>query len=282
MSKTTLALLIALTLTTAAFAQSHDPIRAGRSVSADAAAPANKPNSGVAPAATSTCAYTFTSGGTATQQYLQTCVTVNGNIVEFQSPAGVEDIRVGLFTEGYAICDFTSGLGYHDYADGGDSDTGPGWGTPVLLSLTGTQVKISRTTLDGIWTLTQTFTQSAADASVKVTMALHNSTAVARFVWLTRVVDIDANSTFPNIADGTVNTAFGYQSSTRYGLQLSLYSANPFAHYGFATPQVNNACSIGSGYAGLLNGVDAVQYYYNGITVPKLGTKTVNLKYKGI
>jgi hypothetical protein len=236
----------------------------------------------VRPDATSTCAYTFTSSATATRQYLQYCVTVNGNIVEFQSPAGVEDIRAGLFTEGYAICDFTSNLGYHDYADYGDSDTGPGWGAPVLNTLSGTTVKITRNTLDGIWTLTQTFVQNAPDSSVKVTMALHNNTAVSRFVWLTRVVDIDADSTFPNIADGTFNSAFGYTSSTGIGLQLSLAAGNLFAHYGWATAQVNNACSIGTGYTGLLNGVDAVEYFYHGITVPAHGTKTVNLKYKGI
>ena len=282
MSKKTLALLIALTLTTAAFAQSHDPIRAARSVSADAATAAVSPNAGVRPDATSACAYTFTSGGTGGNQYLQYCVTVNGNVVEFQSPAGVEDIRAGLFTEGYAICDFFSGLGYHDYADWGDSDTGPGWGAPVLNTLNGTTVKITRSTLDGIWTLSQTFAQTATDASVKVTMGLKNNTAVARSVWLTRVVDIDANSTFPNIADGTQNTAFGYQASLGYGLQLSLAAANPFPHYGFATAQVSNACVIGTGYAGLLNGVDAVEYYYNYITVPAHGTKTVVLKYKGI
>jgi hypothetical protein len=281
MSKKSLTLLIALTLTTAAFAQLHDPIRMNRSASVDASSVV-RPN-GVTPAATSTCAYTFTSGGVGTKPYLQYCVTVNGNIVEFQSPAGAEHIRVGTFGEGYAICDYNSGLGYHDYADYGDADTGPGWQAPVLLSQTATVVKIARTTLDGIWTLTQTFTQSAADASVKVAMALKNNTAVVRYVWLTRLIEIDANNTLLNIMDGTTYQVFGYDvSATGYGLQISLAAANPFYKEGFATPQISNACTVGAGYTGLLNGVDGVAYYWNGITVPAHGTKTMTLKYKGI
>lgn len=282
MPKQLLALLIALTLTTAALGQLANPIQAARSASAEAAAATStKANAAVA-AATDACAYTFTSGGTGAKEFLQYCVTVNGNIVEFQSPSGVEHIRAGVFTEGYAICDLNASVGYHDYAGSGDADTGSGWGSPTLLSLTGTTVKIKRNTADGIWTLTQTIAQNATDASIKLTMALKNNTAVSRDVWLTRVADIDAAGTFSNVADGTVNSAFGYTGSLGYGLQLSLLSANPFPHEGWASPNVNAACSIGTGFTGLLNGVDAVQYYYNGISLPAHGTKTIVLKYKDI
>lgn len=105
-------LLLGLLLSASAFAQ--------QSAQLTAAATAT-------PAATSACAYTFTSGGTATVKYLQFCVTVNGNITEFQSPQGAEHIRVGTIGDGYALCDFTANeVGYHDYAGFGDSDTGPG------------------------------------------------------------------------------------------------------------------------------------------------------------
>jgi hypothetical protein len=280
MSKHTLALLVALTLTTSAFSQLRDPMQAARSMSPEAAMSVTKPNA-AAPAATSTCAYTFTSGGVGAKEYLQYCVTVNGNIVEFQSPSGIEHIRLGSFAEGYAVCDLNSNVGYHDYADDGDSDTG-NWGAPVLQTLNATTVKIARNTTDGIWTLTQTFGQNATDASVRVTMALKNNTAVARSVWLTRFADIDGGGAFSNISDGTINSVFGYKASLGYGLQLSLLSADPFTHYGWASPSVNSACNIGSGYAGLQNGVDTVQYYYHGISIPAHGTKTIVLKYKGI
>src|SRR5580704_19764236 len=98
MSKQLLASLIALTLTTAAVAQLSNPIQVARSASAETAAASTKPNAAVAAATTDTCSYTFTSGGAGAKEYLQYCVTVNGNIVEFQSPNGVEHIRAGAFT----------------------------------------------------------------------------------------------------------------------------------------------------------------------------------------
>src|SRR5579863_194266 len=63
----------------------------------------------VSPDATTTCKLTFTSGGS--PNYLQFCVTVNGNIVELKSPQPYEHIREGTVLEGYGICDFgTSSL----------------------------------------------------------------------------------------------------------------------------------------------------------------------------
>lgn len=290
MSKKSVVLLIGLTLSTAVFAQPPSPKRLTRAVSVDTSAPIVRPNAvssltqGASVAATSTCSYTFTSGGTATLKYLQYCVTVNGNITEFQSPAGAEHIRVGTIGDGYALCDFTAGqVGYHDYADYGDTDTGPGWAAPVLLSQSATVVKIARTTADGRWTLTQTFTQSAADASVKVAMAITNNTAISRTIWLTRFTDIDADNTAANIMDGTAEQVFGYNTSeTGYGLQISLAAPNTFSNDGLAINQVDNACAIGAGYTGLLNGVDGIAYSFHYIIVPAHGTKTVTLKYKGL
>lgn len=282
MSKKLLALLIVSTLSTA-FAQLRDPVRKNRSAAIDPAASIAQMNLGATPAITTTCAYPFTVTATATRQYLQYCITVNGNIVEFQSPAGSEHIANGTIGDGYALCDFAANqVGYHDYAGHGDVDTGPGWQAPVLLSQTATVVKIARTTADGIWTLTQTFTEVPSDSSVKVAMAVKNNTAIPRFIWLTRFTDVDANNTFTNILDGTANTVFGYDASEiGHGLQISLAAANPFAHEGLATTLASNACAIGTGYVGLLNGADGATYMWHGLTVPAKGTKTVTLKYKG-
>lgn len=285
MSKKSLALLVALTLSTAAFAQLPDLIRKNQSAPVDAAAAVARLNSGVAPAATSACAYQFTLAATAARPYLQYCVSVNGNIVEFQSPSGVEHISVGTVGDGYAICDVSGsvGVGYHDYADFGDSDTAGGWQAPVLLSQTSTAVKIARTTADGLWTLTQTFTESATDSSVKVAMAVKNNTLISRNIFLTRFTDIDAFFTATNILDGTQNTAFGYDASqVGRGLQISLAVPNSFHHAGFATTQVSNACNMGAAWTGLVNGADGVAYFLHAIPVPAHGTKTVTLKYKGI
>ena len=287
MFRTFLALLATLVPSIGALAQATNTPNGAQL--AHLASPAISSNqrtqiSGLTPAATTDCAYTFTSGGTAAVKFLQYCITVNGNIVEFQSPMGAEHIRVGTVGDGYALCDFGAGeVGYHDYAGFGDVDTGSGWAAPVLQSQTTTAVKIARSTADGLWTLTQTFTQSAADASVKVTMAIKNNTAISRTIWLTRFTDVDANNSTSNIMDGTAESVWGYNASeTGAGLQISLAAPSPFNNFGLAENTVENACSIGRNFTGLLNGVDGFAYSFHAILIPGHATKTVTLKYKAI
>ena len=232
------------------------------------------------------CAYTFTSGGTGTKQYLQYCISINGNFVEFQSPMGSEQIGpsryIGQPSDGYAICDLTS---KGDYLDFGHNSSQ--WRAPILLSKTSTVVKIARTTADGVWTLTQTFTQNSADASVKVVITIKNNSAVARSIWLTRVTDVNANNTPYNIMDGTTDTVFGYDVSEHgHGLQISLAAANPYPHEGFATwfdaGILPTACNIGSAYLGLINGNDGLTNLLHVLTMPAGSSKSVALKYKGM
>jgi hypothetical protein len=169
----------------------------------------------VTPEGTDICTYTFTSGsGTS---YLQFCVTVNGNIVEFQSPAGVEQIAQGGHSEGYGICDTSTNVGYYDYADMGDSDN---WNSPVLISKTATLVKISRTTSDGLWVLTQTITNSPGpNSAVKVLMQLKNNSAQPKAALLMRYADVDPGNAagtdaypdgFLESFDSSMNSAWGY------------------------------------------------------------------------
>jgi hypothetical protein len=232
------------------------------------------------------CAYTFTSGGTGTKPYLQYCISLNGNFVEFQTPMGSEQIGPppgGQSSDGYAICDLT---GKGDYLDYGLNDYHQlEWQAPTLLSKTDTVVKIARTTYDGIWTLTQTFTQNSADASVKVVMTIKNNSAITRSIWLTRVTDINANNTDYNILDGTTDTVFGYDVSEHgHGLQISLAAANPYPHEGFATytPLSPFACGVGNHYGGLINGYDGAANLLHVLTIRSGGSKTVALKYKGM
>src|SRR5205085_3077819 len=122
------------------------------------------------PFSPATCAFTFTSG--AGDTFLKYCVTANGNVTEFQTPEGHEHIAVGSIGEGYGICDFgnhdTKPIEYFDYAEFGDSGN---WGPATVMSQNAKSVKIARTTSDGVWTLTQTFTQITGTApSVKVDM----------------------------------------------------------------------------------------------------------------
>src|ERR1700675_2339127 len=81
------------------------------------------------------------------------CVTANGNIENFEFPSGFFQI----FTEGYGICDeTTTTTSYYDVGTG-DSEN---WQNAVITAGGNNNklpLTIKRTTSDGVWTLTQTF-----------------------------------------------------------------------------------------------------------------------------
>lgn len=230
--------------------------------SSDAAAAARRSqqqakSDAVTPDATATCSYTFTSGSGYT--YLQFCVTVNGNIVEFQSPSGVEQIRQGGFDEGYGICDLSTDVGYYDYANGGDSGN---WGAPVLVSHTASMVKISRTTSDGLWVLTQTITNSPGpNPSAKVLMQLKNNSGVAKSAFLFRYADVDPGEAagedtdpdgFLESFDSTSSSAWGYvpangseSSAPSYGLMFQKVGSPVPASVPYAIDGYSQDTSVG-------------------------------------
>jgi len=192
----------------------------------------------ISPDATSNCQSTFTSGSG--QTFFQFCVTVNGHITELQSPAGFEHIREGLYMEGYAICDFGTTTGvetsYYDYADGGDSGN---WQAPVTTQPGGVNtfpLKIVRTTSDGVYTLTQTFTRDTVEPTVKIAMTLKNNTKAARDFALVRFADIDANNGIndnTNLFDFSHDAAWGYNNGFNlYGVMLFTVPTS-VAHFAF-------------------------------------------------
>jgi hypothetical protein len=188
---------------------------------------------GVSPDATDFCTYTFTSGSGTT--YLKFCVTVNGNLAEFQSPAGVEQLDQGGSYEGYGICDpANDNTEYWDYGGGGDSGN---WGAPTTVSHTATEVKIERTTSDGAWTLTQTITSVAGtNPYAKVAMALKNNSAATKSAALLRFagpVPDNGGSTgnYAEYYDGSQDSAWGY---------TPIGSTNGAGHYGLMLQNVGN------------------------------------------
>ena len=203
--------VVTLTLATAAFGQGTQ----------------RRYSNAISPEATSACQSTFTSGSGAT--FFQFCVTVNGNITEFQSPAGFEHIKEGIVQEGYGICDIGTMLPlltrYYDYADGGDSGN---WQAPVTTQPGGANtfpLKIVRTTSDGIFTLTQTFTRDTVEPTVKIAMTLKNNTKITKAFALVRFADIDANNglnNFTDLFDYTNDSSWGYNNGLNlYGVMLS-------------------------------------------------------------
>jgi len=235
------------------------------------------------PFATTACSFNFTSG--ANNTFLQYCVSVNGNIVQLQTPSGHFQIGSSSDGEGYGVCDVTGGnTSYNDYGTSATSN----WNPATLVSQTGTSVKIARSTSDGIWTLTQTITQVSASSSIKVVMALKNNTAVARNAYALRYADVDADGRPTNNLDGTHNTAIAWTSTNTvagYGLMLQNVGTSTLTYDGFAqnTAPGPVPCHYGVNFVPgvLINRDGSLVLVYVG-AVPANGTKTFNMMYKGL
>ena len=246
------------------------------------------------PASTETCTYKFTSGSGTT--YLQFCVTVNGNIVEFQSPAGIEQLSpqgISAF-EGYGVCDTSTSIGYFDYAY---TDSG-NWGAPTTVSHTTTLVKIERTTSDGAWTLTQTISSVAGtNPYAKVVMAIKNNSAATKEVLLLRFANAvpDMGGSTGNYFqdyDGTLDSAWGntpYNStngSNPYGLMIQnvgnpapvsvLILREGFAITGTAGP---DPCNSGANFASPITEANGSTVYWYALDLTKEQTGTISERY---
>jgi hypothetical protein len=215
--KQTIGLMVAVAVAAGgALVQAQDAPSAMPALAVHAAPAGAQQSANAAPSPdTSTCTYVFTNPG-AQNTFLRYCVTVNGNIMSFNSPNGDDQIIQGTIGEGYGICDFATGIRYFDWSDfGGDSGN---WNSPVLVALTAGMVKIARTTSDGAWTLTQTISKIGGPSpSAKVTMALKNNSGARKQAYLLRYADVDpadANSTgnFAQSFDSNVFSAWGYSN----------------------------------------------------------------------
>lgn len=234
------------------------------------------------PFSTADCSFTFISG--AMNNFLKFCVTTNGNITVFETPLGHEHIAIGRDGEGYGICDLNSNVAYDDYSEFGDSGN---WEPATVVSQTATSVKIARSTSDGHWTLTQTFSQIAGiSPSARITMALRNNTATPRNARLLRYVDVDADGVANNNLDATLNSAFGWNSISPGGIgpfglvlqNLSQAFPSPFVQKTSVPPA---SCDDHSNSGPLLSTDGSLVLAYN-FSVNAHTTVTVPLAYKGL
>jgi len=194
-------------------------------------------NSPQLPLALVSCQSTFTSGSGL--NYLQFCVTANGNITEFQSPQGIEHLNEGTVGEGYGVCDGSTFTRYQDYAGFGDTGN---WNLSTITQPKGPNtfpLKITRQSSDGVFLLTQTFSQVAAEKIAKISMILKNTSTSSRSFTLVRYADVDANNAdggdFNNQFTADSDSAFGYNwalNPTQYGLMLSTEPTS-FIHLAF-------------------------------------------------
>jgi hypothetical protein len=227
------------------------------------------------PYSSTTCSFTYSSGDD--NKFMKYCVTANGNIAQFQNPIGHEYIATTPIGEGYGVCDVDASKAYYDYAGYGDSGN---WQAPVTVSSSPTSVKISRTTTDGIYTLTQTITQNGSNPLVQVTMALRNNSTTARHVGLLRYADVDANGTTSNNLDYTKRTAFAYENFG-YGLQIQYVSGSAFdGAYSQDVPGGPAPCNIFNHVAGPLQNTDGSIFAQYDMHMGKKATGTVAVSYK--
>jgi hypothetical protein len=243
---------------------------------------------------TEDCSYTFASGSGAT--YLKFCVAVNGNIISFNSPQGVEQIAQDGAYEGYGICDVYTGNQYYDYAAYNSGN----WNAPTTISRTGTSVKIERTTSDGLWTLTQAITSTpGTNPYATVGMELKNNSDTIKNVLLLRYVNAvpDKAATTGNWSenyDGTNDSAWGYtglaeslrNGSDPYGLMIQNVG-NPtptsvsYGRVGFAinTEAGPAPCTFYANYESpIVNAQGSAVYLYS-FVLAKEQSVTETLKY---
>lgn len=250
---------------------------------------------GVTANATQTCTYSFSTGSGAT--FLKFCVSANGNIVQFQSPAGIESIANGnpfeSPAEGYGICDLSAVGTGPEYSDYAISDIG-NWTAPKLVTKTATEVVIARTTGDGLWTFTQTITMiPGPPPDAKVQMQLKNNSKVTKNAYLVRFANVNADNAFnasQNSLDGSANGAWGYVPigngiANSYGLRIQDFPAvfnQEIQHVGFpqsvaAPPAV---CAPAGNFHGTQTNTDgSIMMWYTINNIKAAQTVNVTVKY---
>lgn len=136
----------------------------------------------------SNCKKTFSSGAGLTR--FVWCFSNDGNIVQLQHSAGLEHVRVGSFLEGFCI---SSNNAIHGESKGDGGNVG--LNAPTFPSPT----KVVHTTTDGVWRIEQSFAQTAATKTARVTMKVTNTSGAAQnSVFLTRWIDADMSNTTGN------------------------------------------------------------------------------------
>jgi len=233
------------------------------------------------------CPHLFTANSQTSSSYIQYCVTDNGNIISITTPFNRPQIATPG-TEGYGLCQESPVAEYHDYF----SDTSPNWDPAQILSSSSSSIKISRTTVDGNWTLVQTISKVAATGSIKLLMALTNNQSVDRVAYLLRSTDTFFSSS-SSVSGAALNNAWTWDTIpdpayANYGLQLFNAAKSPFGYrHGFVRTRSSygpNACDFAAGAytSGILQATPAsILYVYVG-PVPAHGTRTVTLNYRGM
>jgi len=146
------------------------------------------------------------------------CLSDRGNVIRFESPVGIQQIAGG--EEGYILCDATTGAVYHDTGTMQD-----GFGPPTIVEPNGLNTFpfiVVRTTVDGMFTMTQTFARgrqrTTGDRELKIQTDVANNTGTSHQLHLTRYVNADINgSPLHDIFGRTRDSLLAWESATDVG-----------------------------------------------------------------
>jgi len=205
------------------------------------------------------------------------CVSNHGNIVHLETPLGFNHLVPGHLSEGYGLCDVGSNTAYYDYADGGATSN---WLPPNVGR--SYPLVIERTTSDGLWKLTQTFT-AAADGSIKIKMELanHNLQGTSRKANLVRFANVNVNSNASNLFLITASSVVaGSPAGGSPGIQLRDGGKTPNTPIGLTKPDVPDPCNPTANSNAPFFTSDGAEELLYVLAVPNGGTKTANVLYR--
>ncbi len=160
--------------------------------------------------------YCFSSGGGLT--LFNWCISENGNITHFETPAGQN--QVPDTAEGYAVCSSTG--------TNGEDEIGfvpVPFQAPVVVSGCTSGLLpcvISRDTTDGVFRVTQKFTQNKTEKEIDIDMTVTNLSSTSQSaVALTRLTAIATNNSWGNeIGDASLRSAWERESPSGDSLVL--------------------------------------------------------------
>ncbi len=174
----------------------------------------------------------FSSGSGST--FVKVCITDNGNVPYFESPAGVVQLNG---REGYALC---TDVNNQSTVNGFDVNyAAGGWGASTVSQPNGIgtfPLIVTRQTLDGLYELKQTFTSNWSERGISIKMDVKNmSGSVIPYLRVTRSADIDASGVSMNTFTMTSDSASGVGINPKnYFSGLMLTAAPGTAGQGWA------------------------------------------------
>lgn len=217
-------------------------------------------------------------GGTAASPSFDYCLSNNGNIVHMETPFGFNHLVPGQLTEGYGICDVDSKTAYYDFADGGSTSN---WLPPQVG--TSYPLVIERTTSDGLWVLTQTFSASNADSSIKIKMELanHNLQGTSRKANLVRFANINVNGSTTNLFEVTPSSVVAASIvGGSPGIQIREAGKTANTPIGLTKTDIPDPCNPTANSKAPFFTSDGAEELMYVLDVPNGGHKTTTVLYR--